>query len=218
MSSLADLDRSNVVEVDLGSPEFKANAHRYMAEWATRKPFYVLGQGQPQVIVGRYADVHTVFSDTDTFASEMPRGPGWEQFNKIMDAQFVTQMDGAQHARVRRLLMPAFSARRIEQLQATIRKVVDGMLDRIDAVLFVAPFVCAPVTATPTVMTPTLTARHIRRHFPHLFLPLSSVISLPFFIVSHARPRWPHIHHLPPVYLLTSTPARTVVNITRLTT
>ena len=73
--------------------------------------------GPPQVVVGRYADVHKVFSDTETFASEMPRGPGWEQFNKIMDAQFVTQMDGEQHARVRRLLMPAFSSRRIEQLQ-----------------------------------------------------------------------------------------------------
>src|SRR6476469_4927768 len=115
MSSVAELDRSNVVDVDLGSAEFKANAHRLMAEWATRKPFYVLGKGQPQVVVGRYADVHKVFSDTQTFASEMPRGPGWEQFNKIMDAQFVTQMDGEQHARVRRLLMPAFSSRRIEK-------------------------------------------------------------------------------------------------------
>ena len=72
------------------------------------------------MVVGRYADVHRVFSDTETFASEMPRGPGWEQFNKIMDAQFVTQMDGEQHARVRRLLMPAFSSRRIEQLQESI--------------------------------------------------------------------------------------------------
>jgi hypothetical protein len=42
-----------------------------------------------------------------------PRGPGWEQFNKIMAAQFVTQMDGEQHARIRRLLTPAFSSRRI---------------------------------------------------------------------------------------------------------
>src|SRR5919107_1708592 len=132
MSALAELDRSNVVDVDLGSDEFKANAHRHMAEWARRPPFYVLGSGPPQVVVGRYADVHKVFSDTETFASEMPRGPGWEQYNKIMDAQFVTQMDGEQHARVRRLLMPAFSSRRIEQLQESITGIVDGMLDRID--------------------------------------------------------------------------------------
>jgi cytochrome P450 len=136
MSSLAELDRSNVVDVDLGSAEFKANAHRLMAEWATRRPFYVLGKGPVhgpvQVVVGRYADVHKVFSDTETFRSEMPRGPGWEQYNKIMDAQFVTQMDGEQHARVRRLLMPAFSSRRIEQLQQSITGIVDGMLDEIE--------------------------------------------------------------------------------------
>ena len=133
MSLLPELDRSNVVDVDLGSAEFKANAHRYMAEWARRRPFYVLGKGPPQVVVVRYADVHRVFSDTETFKSEMPRGAGWEQFNKIMFAQFVTQMDGEQHARVRRLLMPAFSSRRIEQLQDNITRIVDGMLDRIEA-------------------------------------------------------------------------------------
>ena len=128
-----ELDHSNVVDVDLGGAAFKANAHRHMAEWARRPPFYVLGNGPPQVIVGRYADVQRVFSDTETFRSEMPRGAGWEQFNKVMFAQFVTQMDGEQHARVRRLLIPAFSSRRIEQLQDSITKIVDGMLDRIEA-------------------------------------------------------------------------------------
>jgi cytochrome P450 len=129
-----ELDPANVVDIDIGSADFKANAHRHMAEWARRPPFYVLAKGSPpQVIVGRYADVHRVFSDTETFASEMPRGPGWEQFNKIMDAQFITQMDGAQHARVRRLLMPAFSSRRIAQLQDSIARIIDRMLDRIEA-------------------------------------------------------------------------------------
>ena len=73
---LAELDRRNVVDVDLGSDEFKANAHRHMAEWARRPPFYVLGKGPPQVVVGRYADVHKVFSDTETFNSEMPQRSG----------------------------------------------------------------------------------------------------------------------------------------------
>ncbi len=134
MSSVAELDQTNVVDVDLGSAEFKANAHRLMSDWATRRPFYVVGKGPGpvQVVVGRYADVHKVFSDTDTFRSEMPRGPGWEQYNKIMDAQFVTQMDAEQHARVRRLLMPAFSSRRIEQFQTSITGIVEGMLDKIE--------------------------------------------------------------------------------------
>jgi cytochrome P450 len=133
-SELVEIDRDNVVELDPGSAEFKAKAHEHMAEWARRRPFYMVGPGQrPQLVVGRYADARQVFSDTETFASEMPRGPGWEQFNKIMDAQFVTQMDGEQHARVRRLLMPAFSSRRIAQLEESIGKIIDGMLDKIEA-------------------------------------------------------------------------------------
>jgi cytochrome P450 len=133
-SAIPGVDPNNIVELDPGSAEFKANAHRHMAEWARRPPFYAVAPGQmPQVIVGRYADARQVFSDTVTFASEMPRGPGWEQFNKAMDAQFVTQMDGEQHARVRRLLMPAFSSRRIAQLEEALGTVVGRLLDAIEA-------------------------------------------------------------------------------------
>ena len=53
MSSTLDLDADNVIDIDLGSAEFKANAHRHMADWARRPPFYVLGQGQPPKRVAR---------------------------------------------------------------------------------------------------------------------------------------------------------------------
>ena len=64
------LDRSKVVALDFGSPEFRQHAHRLVAGWARQPPFYVLGDGPPQVIVGRYADVHEVFSDAERFASQ----------------------------------------------------------------------------------------------------------------------------------------------------
>src|SRR5262249_19529651 len=68
-----ELDSSKVVDVDLGSPQFKQNARVSLAEWAKRPPFYVLSNGPPQVICGRYADVHEVFSDPVRFSSEVPR-------------------------------------------------------------------------------------------------------------------------------------------------
>jgi cytochrome P450 len=132
MSSLTNLDPSKIVELDLGSAEFKQNAQRLMAEWARRPPFYVLSNGPPQVICGRYAHVHEVFADTVRFSSEMPKGPGFEQFDKFMGVQFITQMDGERHARIRRLLMPAFSSRRLAQLEARITEIIDGMLDKIE--------------------------------------------------------------------------------------
>src|SRR5262249_22358407 len=132
MSSLADLDASKVVDIDLGGRAFKQNAHRIVAEWARRPPFYVLADGPPQVICGRYADVHQVFADIATFSSELPRGRGFEQYDKFMGVRFITQMDGERHARIRRLLMPAFSARSLARLESRITEIIDGMLDRIE--------------------------------------------------------------------------------------
>jgi len=133
MSALSELDRNKVVDIDLGSSEFKQNARDILAEWAKRPPFYVLSSGPAQVICGRYADVHEIFSDTERFSSELPRGHGFEQFDKFMGVQFITQMDGERHARIRRLLMPAFSARSLSRLETRIVEIIDGMLDRIEA-------------------------------------------------------------------------------------
>jgi cytochrome P450 len=132
MSSLVELDRSKVVELDFGSTEFRKHGHRHVAGWARRPPFYVLGHGPPQVIAGRYADVQEVFSDAERFASRLPKGPGYEQYDKFMGIEFMTQMDGEQHARLRRLLMPAFSSRRMAQMESSITGIVEGMLDDIE--------------------------------------------------------------------------------------
>ena len=133
MSPVLELDRAKVVDVDLGGSAFKQNARAILADWARRPPFYVLASGPPQVVCGRYADVQEVFSDTARFSSEVPRGRGFEQFDKFMGVQFITQMDGERHARIRRLLMPAFSARSLSRLEARITEIIEGMLDRIAA-------------------------------------------------------------------------------------
>src|SRR6516162_8118362 len=84
MSALSELDGSKVVDIDVGGNEFKRNARDILAQWAKRPPFYVLSFGPAQVICGRYADVHEIFSDTERFSSELPRGHGFEQFDKFM--------------------------------------------------------------------------------------------------------------------------------------
>lgn len=132
MTSLAELDHSNAWELDLGGREFKANARQYMSEWATRPPIYVFNNGPVQVIVGRYADVNEVFTDPVRFSSELPRGKGYEQFDKFIGGEFMTQMDGERHARLRRLLMGAFSRRRLAQLEERITAIIEGFLNDIE--------------------------------------------------------------------------------------
>jgi cytochrome P450 len=125
-------DRANSIELDLGGQEFKANARAHLLEWSRKRPFYIFNNGPAMVVAGRYADVHEIFTDAERFASELPRGRGYEQYDKFMGVQFMTQMDGEQHARLRRLLMPAFSARRMAQMEGRIAEIIDGMLDSIE--------------------------------------------------------------------------------------
>src|SRR6202022_2895835 len=49
-----------------------------------------------------------------------------------MGVQFITQMDGERHARIRRLLMPAFSSRSLRRLESRITEIIEGMLDAIE--------------------------------------------------------------------------------------
>lgn len=127
----SDNDRKPV-KLDLGSAKFKANARRHLAEWATRPPFCVLHNGTPQIIVGRYAHVAEVFNDPARFSSALPRGPGFEQFDRFKGGRFMLQMDGEEHARLRRLLMPAFAPKRLMQIETQITGIMEGMLDDIE--------------------------------------------------------------------------------------
>jgi cytochrome P450 len=132
-SPLTELDPSKIVDIDLGDGAFKQNARQILAGWARRPPFYVLCYGPPQVICGRYADNHELFSDPKRFSSEVPRRHGFEQFDKFMGVQFVTQMDGERHARIRRLIMPAFSPKSLARIEGRLTGIIDGMLDKIEA-------------------------------------------------------------------------------------
>jgi cytochrome P450 len=133
-TTLAELEHpnSNTWDIDLGGAEFKANALRYLSEWASRPPMYVSNTAPTQVIVGRYSDVQEVFTDVSRFSSEVPRGKGYEQFDKFIGGMFLTQMDGERHARLRRLLMGAFSRKRLAQLEDRLSSIIESFLDDIE--------------------------------------------------------------------------------------
>ena len=125
------IDADKIVDIDVGSADFKRNARTIVAGWANAPPFYILSGGNVEVVVGRYADVSEVFTDQTRFSSELPKGVGFEKFDKFMGVQVLAQMDGEAHHRIRRLLMPAFSSRSMTRLEGKITVIVDGMLDRI---------------------------------------------------------------------------------------
>jgi len=130
---ISALDRSNILDIDIGSPETKKRMRALSAEWAQRPPFYVLRDGHVLVICCRHADALEVYRDTTRFHTEVPRTPGYEMFDKFMGVRVLAQMDGEAHARVRRLMAPAFSPKSIARLETGITRAVDGLLDAIKA-------------------------------------------------------------------------------------
>ncbi len=133
MISTDGLDPAKISQINLGGAELKANARQVLLGWASNPPFYILNNGPPQVIVGRYGDVQEVFTDPVRFSSVVPRGKGYEQFDRFLGSQFITQMDGEQHARLRRLLMSAFTPKRLAQLETRAVELISALLDRIEA-------------------------------------------------------------------------------------
>ena len=130
---IARIDPARVVELDLVAPEAKARAYDLMAEWATKPPFYVITDGVAQVVCGRYADVQEVFTDRDRFTTSVPQERGFEKFDRFMGVKTLPQTDGEPHDRLRRLMQPAFSPGAVERLQGEITKLLDRLLDAIEA-------------------------------------------------------------------------------------
>jgi cytochrome P450 len=128
----SELDQSLFRSIDFQSDDFKANARQIVADWACRPPFYIQSEGFVEVVCGRYADVYEVFFDTKRFSSELPHGYGFEKFDKFMGIQTLPQTDGEPHARLKRLLTPAFSPRALSRLDTRITEVVDSILDGIE--------------------------------------------------------------------------------------
>lgn len=129
----ADLDPSNVVDLDLGDESVRQAAMRLMPEWANRKPFYCERRGLPVAVCGRYRDVKAVYLDGETYSVVAPKLDGYEIFDLFGGVESVLQMEGARHDRVRRLMNPAFMPVSINALKDSIQTIVDDKLDDIEA-------------------------------------------------------------------------------------
>jgi cytochrome P450 len=134
---LERLDPENFVDIDLSSEDFRQNFMAVLSEWAKRPPFYVLQNGAAQLICARYGDMAEVLSDRTRFSSEPPQSkdPLLQKFmpNKFMSVRPLTQIEGEQHTRLRRLINPAFSAASTAKVEPLIARIVDRILDEMEA-------------------------------------------------------------------------------------
>jgi len=132
---LFGLSPENFVEVDLASESLRQNFREIFPDWSTRRPFYVMQSGSPQVVISRYRDMKEVLTDTTRFTGKIQHNG---EFNfakflptKLMNVTSPPEMDGEDHARIRRLINPAFSpkslANHLEMIKHSISRLVDNL-------------------------------------------------------------------------------------------
>ncbi|MFE6103623.1 cytochrome P450 [Streptomyces laurentii] len=83
-------------------------------------------------LVTRYEEAREALADPRLSRAETVK-PGAPRIGGAMTSSpdMIISMDGAEHARLRRLAAGAFTARRIEQMRPGIQRIADGLLDEL---------------------------------------------------------------------------------------
>ena len=124
-------DREKLKTIDLWSQDVKYDPGALWMEWATTPPFYVEVAGAPQAVITRYEDAKIAFEDHQRFSNVKRPWPGTEKYYFWQGLPVVTDNDPPAHTRLRLLLAPAFSPRRLATVEAGIKAYVETLLDEI---------------------------------------------------------------------------------------
>ncbi len=109
---------------------FRANPYPHYRPLLAGPPRVIDGL-MPMVLVARYADVMAVLRDHQHFSSVQPRTPLFQRRRDVFgETPTVLFSDPPVHSRLRRLVAPAFTARRIRDLEPRIRAIAGRLLAR----------------------------------------------------------------------------------------
>ncbi len=84
--------------------------------------------GEPAWLATKYADCKLVMTDT-RFSRELAQGLDQPRMRRQQMGDGIMGMDPPDHTRLRRLVMKAFTARRLEQMREGVRTLVNRLLD-----------------------------------------------------------------------------------------
>jgi len=127
-----------IKDVDISSPEFKANPYPYYARLRAEAPVHriILGDKRPAWLVTRYDDVTTVLKD-DRFVKDKRSALSREQAAKEPwipsmlkpIERNMLDLDPPDHTRLRALVHHAFSPRLVDNMRERIQRLTNELLD-----------------------------------------------------------------------------------------
>lgn len=134
MGVAADFDRAKVRDIDIWDKRLKADPGETFVVWSHQDPFYILPTSDaPQAVVTRYEDARLALSDHARFSNVKRPWPGTERYYYWQGLPVVTDTDPPTHTKLRLLLSPAFSPRRLASVEEGVQAYVATLLDEIAA-------------------------------------------------------------------------------------
>jgi cytochrome P450 len=113
-------------------PNFRANPYPHYKLLLAGPP-RVIDMFGPTVLAARYKDVTGILRDHSRFSSVQPKPP--EPVEGLLDvfagAATVLFSDQPVHTRLRKLVMKAFTPRRVREFEPQIRRLVSNLLDQV---------------------------------------------------------------------------------------
>ena len=93
----------------------------------------VIPNGPTAWLVTSYRDVRAVLGDTDTFSNDIAKLFANDGSGEDRDPGGLGMADPPKHTRLRKMLIPEFTAKRLRELESRIAAVVDECLDETEA-------------------------------------------------------------------------------------
>src|SRR5690606_30045378 len=125
------LDPARFIEVDLYSQEIKADPSPWFLQWADKPPFYVMVDGRPNAVICRHEQVKWALTDYETISAVPQPGWGAEYMDYFNGRRIVVELNPPEHTRMRRLMQPAFTPRRVSQFQQGIDDLADELIEQV---------------------------------------------------------------------------------------
>lgn len=114
-------DQSKVRKINLWDQALKADPGATFVRWSSLDPFYILEAGAPQAVITRFDDAKIALGDHELFGNQKRSWPGMEKYRYWQGLPVVTDTDPPTHTKLRRLLSPAFSPRRLASVEAGVQ-------------------------------------------------------------------------------------------------
>jgi cytochrome P450 len=134
MSSAADtLDASRFehLDIDMYGQEIKSDPSRYFLRWAAEPPRYMSYKGHPTVLATRHQDVKRGLIDQECFTAVPVPGTGTDNLDYFNGLPIIVECDPPSHTRLRRLMQPAFTPRRVAEAREGLTIAANRMMDQI---------------------------------------------------------------------------------------